>query len=308
MTAPVPRILVVDDDPALLGSLGALLREHGCRVDLAPNGIEALRRNRRHAYDILLCDIEMPEMSGLELVERIRRDGQPRGVIMMTGHLEPEYYIQAIRLGVADFLCKPIETGQLLEAVQNAMDKNHSVDSLRDFLANTEQASISCVIDPLRFMQHSVLRILGPFLYRNLDLPQDLLNVILACSDEMLQNAFIHGVLGLTVEQRGEVPEKLNKLISVKLQNPAIAARRIRYELVADHAAGFLRICVEDDGEGFDHEAVLNSQAGQDSPPLEGHGHGLAMLGKLSDELLISHGGRKIQTVHRIQPGTAPGP
>jgi len=83
-----PRILVVDDSSSLVLSLSELLKINGFEIDTAFSGIEALHKTEAEEYDLVICDIEMPGINGLEFLSRIRKDYEKDlEVILMTGYL-----------------------------------------------------------------------------------------------------------------------------------------------------------------------------------------------------------------------------
>lgn len=300
MKNKAPRILVVDDSLDLATSLSSVLQLQNYKVDTACNGSDALRKIQSNVYDIVICDIEMPGMSGLDFLERIRKDGRAQEVILMTGYLEPEYFIRAIRLGASDFINKPIDSGQLVNAINSILIRNSDRESLGQLLNRLEQAQLSFVIDPGKFAQHGVSKVCTYFLQQNLDVPQDLMTELLICVDEMVYNAFIHGTLGLTPQQRKLDHTHLQEIIAEKLGQPQIAARRIRFLLSVNHQDDNIFISVEDDGDGFDYQTWLKNLIRGSRLNLDETGRGLAVLYHLSDSLDFLDGGRKIQIIRKL--------
>ncbi len=302
MTPQEHSILIVDDSPEIARGLGALLAAHHYRVETAANGSDALRKLRRNLYDIVICDIEMPGMSGLDFLEKIRRDGREQEVILMTGFLEQEYFIRAIRLRASDFISKPIETQHLLKSIEAIVTRIRMRNSNEKLLNSFDRAEFSCVIHPLRFSGAGVSNILSPILFQNLDLPQDTLNDLLTCADEMLQNAYIHGVLELTEAERLAEQSQLSETINRKLRQPDVSDRRVRFSMSLEPDKETITISVEDDGPGFDFKAWLWRLEADDNLSLEAHGRGLAMLYFLSDQLIFEDNGRRVKVLRKLQP------
>ncbi len=171
------------------------------------------------------------------------------------------------------------------------------------FISNTDLMQVTCIINPLRLARISLPSSPNPLLHENLDLPADLLTDLVACTDEMLHNAFIHGTLGLTPEERKLDGQPFQELVRQKLSQPQIAARRIRYELVIDNVAGFVRVSVEDDGDGFDHAGWMQDLQQEKHPTLDYNGRGLSMLAYLSDRLEFTQGGRRVQITFSMNNG-----
>lgn len=108
------RILVVDDDQALGGYLVRVLRRGGFDVAHEPDSIGALSRVEAEAWDLLITDIELPGMTGLELLERVHQRHPGLPVVVVTGHASVDYAVSALRSSAAEFLQKPVAAADLL--------------------------------------------------------------------------------------------------------------------------------------------------------------------------------------------------
>ncbi len=119
------RVLLVDDDPFILATLPLVLREAGHEVEIAPNGREALRVLRLSAFDVVLTDILMPEMDGLELLRAVRREMPGTRVLAMSGgsaHLPGEDTLRMARLlGAHGVLAKPFTAAEATAAIAAAL-------------------------------------------------------------------------------------------------------------------------------------------------------------------------------------------
>jgi DNA-binding NtrC family response regulator len=107
------RILIVDDDADTRASLGAIARREGWDVEEAPRAEEALKRLERQGIDLVLCDLVMPGIDGIELLRRLRASGRQTPFVMVTGHASVETAVEAVRLGAFDYLSKPVRLGVL---------------------------------------------------------------------------------------------------------------------------------------------------------------------------------------------------
>lgn len=300
MTEQFNRILVVDDNPEILKDLSTLLALHQYQVDTTTSGYEAIRKLKKLCYDLVICDIEIPDINGLDFLEKLRQYNWSQEVILITGYLERDYYSRAIRLGAADFISKPIDSKQLLKSIEavkqrSLLKHNHSV-SFEAF----EEAQISYVIDPIKFSHKTINQIMNPFLSKYLDLSQDTLNELLICADEMLTNAYFHGILELTKEERALEYSQLKAIIVQKLNHPSISSRRIRFAIVINKEENSIRMTVEDDGNGFDYTNYLQQVTEPTSLNLDCYGRGLTMLYHLSDSLVYSNGGRKVEITRKL--------
>src|SRR5512135_797074 len=116
------RVLVVDDEQIIRESLSFILKKEGYVVDEAPNGKEALRKQQEQPYDVVVTDIEMPEMRGVELLERIRQGSPETLVVIITAFGSIETAVASLRKGAADYVLKPINFDDLLHRVKKLLD------------------------------------------------------------------------------------------------------------------------------------------------------------------------------------------
>ena len=125
MTADLEQtVFVVDDDDAVRGALAMLMRSAGLAVEVFASAIEFLDRYERGTEGCLLLDVRMPDMSGLELQERLVEEKIDLPVIIITGHGDVPMAVRAIKAGAFDFVEKPFINDVLLERVQKALDVN----------------------------------------------------------------------------------------------------------------------------------------------------------------------------------------
>jgi DNA-binding response OmpR family regulator len=124
------RILVVDDEEDILGLLSELLQRWGFEADTVTNGREALERFRGRDFDLVLTDLKMPDMDGLELLRRIREENPRIPVLMLTGFPTVDSAVQAIQEGAYDYLIKPINPEELRFRIQKALAQSEQMRSL----------------------------------------------------------------------------------------------------------------------------------------------------------------------------------
>jgi EAL domain-containing protein (putative c-di-GMP-specific phosphodiesterase class I) len=114
------RILVVDDEPTLLEVVGAMLIEAGWQVDTAPDGREAIPFVDANRYDVVLSDIDMPGLNGVQLLREIRARDLDVPVLLITGHPRIDTAVEALEHGALRYLQKPVRERDLLTAVEDA--------------------------------------------------------------------------------------------------------------------------------------------------------------------------------------------
>lgn len=126
MTATSPRILVVDDEPDTLGLVQLTLETAGYKADAAGSGGEALLLAQKQAYDLILLDVMMPDMSGLDVYMRLQSSlTTVPPIVFLTAKNRPEDREAGESLGAAAYLIKPITRGQLLDVVRRTLGKDH---------------------------------------------------------------------------------------------------------------------------------------------------------------------------------------
>ncbi len=111
------RVLVVDDDPDVARLLQAFLERGGYRVSVAPDGASALVAALAQRPDLIVTDIEMPGINGLDMVAELRKQAPGVPVVVMTAHVSVDYAVSALRVHADEFLTKPIDRTRLLEVV-----------------------------------------------------------------------------------------------------------------------------------------------------------------------------------------------
>jgi DNA-binding NtrC family response regulator len=116
------RILVVDDEQIIRESLSFILKKEGYDVEEAANGRDALVKHEANAFDIILTDIEMPEMKGVELLKQVRQRTPQVLVVIITAFGSVETAVQALREGAADYILKPINFDDLIYRVKKLCD------------------------------------------------------------------------------------------------------------------------------------------------------------------------------------------
>lgn len=122
-----PTVFVVDDEPSVLKAVGRLLRSAGLNVVTFSLARDFLAHHDSDAPGCLVLDVSMPELSGLELQRMLSALDCERPIIFLTGHGDIPMSVQAMKQGAADFLTKPVDEGNLLEAVRGAIEKDRAV-------------------------------------------------------------------------------------------------------------------------------------------------------------------------------------
>ena len=124
------RILVIDDERSIRSTLKEILEYEGYQMDEAPDGMTALELAGKEKYDVILCDIKMPQMDGIEVLDRLLvMNDTP--VVMISGHGNIETAVDAIKRGAYDYIAKPLDLNRLLITIRNAMEKGSLLKETR---------------------------------------------------------------------------------------------------------------------------------------------------------------------------------
>ncbi|MBL7905377.1 MAG: sigma-54-dependent Fis family transcriptional regulator [Bacteroidales bacterium] len=124
------RLLVIDDERSIRNTLREILEYEGYQIDEAPDGISALEIAVKEKFDVILCDIKMPQMDGIEVLDKLLLISDTP-VVMISGHGNIDTAVDAIKRGAYDYISKPLDLNRLLITVRNAMEKGSLVKETR---------------------------------------------------------------------------------------------------------------------------------------------------------------------------------
>ena len=161
-------ILIVDDEKAIRKTLSEILSYEGYKIDEAGDGEEGLKRFAEKTYDVVLCDIKMPRMDGIEFLEKAKELNADVPVIMISGHGNIDTAVEAVKKGAFDFISKPPDLNRLLITLRNALDKQslvtetkvlkRKVSRVQDMIGTSE--GIKKIIDTVEKVAPTDARIL----------------------------------------------------------------------------------------------------------------------------------------------------
>ncbi len=118
------KILLVDDERSIRKTLRDILEMEKYKVDEAVDGFECLVKVKQNSYDIIILDIKMPKMDGMEAIDRLQELSPDTPIIMISGHGTIDTAVEAVKKGAFDFIQKPMDLNRLLITIRNAMDKS----------------------------------------------------------------------------------------------------------------------------------------------------------------------------------------
>jgi DNA-binding response OmpR family regulator len=250
------KVLVVEDDETVRGFLLDVVAMEGHEGIGAVDGREGLDVCRKNEPHVIITDIEMPELNGLEMLEKIRRfDNESIGIIV-TGHGNEEYAIQALRLGAHNYLKKPVRHTELISLLR----KYDSVIRTRTIAAAVPGITVNhactmkfdnCLETVDKVVDYLVSQA-GEHLSR-----KSRLSVHLALL-ELLVNSMEHGNLEITFEEKARALENntLQALRDQRRNDPNLSSRKVTVEFKSDDTG--CEWVIADEGRGFDWRTVPN--------------------------------------------------
>ncbi|HRH70385.1 MAG TPA: sigma-54 dependent transcriptional regulator [Flavobacteriales bacterium] len=127
----MPKILIIDDEKAIRNALRDILEHEKHTVDEAEDGAAGLEKAKKGGYDVILCDIKMPKMDGLEFLQKLMAHNDEVPVVMISGHGTIDTAVEALKKGAFDFIEKPPNISRILVSVRNALDRGKLVQETK---------------------------------------------------------------------------------------------------------------------------------------------------------------------------------
>lgn len=264
----MPHILVADDDATTRQMLRGILKSAKFEVTTVSDGAAALKALRKKKFDLLLLDIWMPKMSGLDVIAHLQGESGAPKIVVMTSDQTPETMLQAIRGRVYQFVAKPLEEGSLLDLVRDALSAEPAVPPIEVLSAKAHWVELLVPCD------RSVVNRVKNFMQRlEVDLPAEVRDRVGYAFTELLNNA---------IEWGGRLDANLKTRISF------IRTKRMLIYRIDDPGPGFKL-------EGLAHAAVNNPEEDplaharvREEKGLRPGGLGILMTQQLVDELVYN--------------------
>ncbi|MDP2968572.1 MAG: response regulator [Deltaproteobacteria bacterium] len=133
-----PHVLLMEDEMNVAKGLEMVMREEGYEVDLADTGQGALDKFRASEFDLLVADLRLPDMDGMEVVQHVREKRPRTNVVIITGYPSVSSAVQAVRMGVSDYLRKPFTEDEFKTAVKSAL-KEKEKESMEELIVETQK-------------------------------------------------------------------------------------------------------------------------------------------------------------------------
>ncbi|MFN5323399.1 MAG: sigma-54-dependent transcriptional regulator [Bacteroidota bacterium] len=127
----MPRILIIDDEKSIRNTLKEILTYEGFEVSEAQDGAEGVKAVEKGKFEVILSDIKMPKMDGIEVLEKLQEIAPDTPVVMISGHGNIETAVDAIRKGAFDYIAKPLDLNRTLVTIRNAIDRSVLVNETK---------------------------------------------------------------------------------------------------------------------------------------------------------------------------------
>lgn len=174
-------LLIIEDDPVLSDLVARFLREHGFRIEQAGSGAEALRKSRERPYDLVICDLMLPDTHGFQLMERLRLTSKSP-FLFLTAIDHKELQISGFELGAIDYVVKPVDPDVLLARIRSHLRSHSRVSiatnngmQLTDFRLELENHRVETAGQELKLSNHEFQLLWTLVKYRNTVLSRDFL-------------------------------------------------------------------------------------------------------------------------------------
>lgn len=300
---PKARLLIVDDNPADLLRARTLAQKLGYSVITAVNGVEALEVVRSQSPNLVLADLQMPEMNGLELVQEMRSGFPSIPVVIFTSKGSEEEAVKALKTGAAHYVTKrnlPDDLPGVLETVLHAAEMDRSRQKLLRCMIRAEHQF--CLVNDPRLIAPLVQFFQEAMAAMDLCNENTRIRVGIAL-EEALCNALYHGNLEVSSQLRQGDDTPYRRLIAQRLQESPYCERTIHVQ--ASLSRQEARFVIRDEGPGFDPASLPDPT---DPENLEmASGRGLLLIRSFMDEVLHNSTGNEITMIKRPETRKSPG-
>lgn len=153
------KILIIDDERSIRNSLKEILADEGYDVDVAENGAQGCQMVDKEKYSVVFCDIKMPEMDGLEVLDRFNEMGVESAVVMISGHGDIDTAVDCIKKGAFDFIQKPLDLNRILITIKNATEKVHLVKETKTLKKKVYGQEMVGESEPIRQIKDMITKV-----------------------------------------------------------------------------------------------------------------------------------------------------
>ena len=156
------KVLIVDDDKSIRRTLRDILEFEKYKVEESPDGLDAIVKIKQNSYDVIILDIKMPKMDGMEAIERIQLLSPDTPVVMISGHGNIDTAVEAVKKGAFDFIQKPPDLNRLLITLRNAMDKSSLITEKKVLQRKVKKVQVQEIVGdsaPIKQILNTIERV-----------------------------------------------------------------------------------------------------------------------------------------------------
>ena len=290
------RILVVEDSPIQAKHAEYILRNAGHEVEVAVNGALGLQAVRNHLPDLVLTDMHMPEMSGLELVQALRTEFPGLPVIMNTDRGSEELAVQALRSGASGYIPKRNLARDVVESLEEVLSVTSSQKKATQFLNRMTAAEYRFSLENDTDLISQVVSQVESVM-KQMELFDESVQMRIGVAvHEAAVNAMVHGNLGIGSELKAGDWDAYHSTIATRSNQEPYASRRVTFTIRATRDP-YLEVRVKDQGKGFDPAKLPDPT---DPANIEQScGRGLLLIRTFFDEVTHSPSGNEIIMIRK---------
>jgi len=283
-------ILVVDDEDSIRKILSIALKEKGYNVITAKDGHEGIDIFKKNKPEIVITDVKMPGMSGIEVTKKIKKLNDNVDVIIITGYGSEDLVIESLRVGASNFIKKPIlliELYKILEGIILKKESKKRLEVAKDVV--TYEKKICIIGNDIKKIWSVVNQILfniSPFFEKSIF---EGLRIGLY---EIIINAIEHGNLGITYEEKNKAlnSNTYMQLLEERIKKAEEEGKKIK--IISTFEESNFEIEIKDDGKGFDYKNIPSPH--DPDKLLEAHGRGIFLTSIYYDEVNYLGNGNKV--------------
>lgn len=294
------KVLIIEDDPSVGFFLEEVASSASHDVRRAVDGDKGLELFYEFQPDMILSDLMLPGIDGMEILERVRSKDNDVVFIMLTGYGSEEMAIRALELRANNYLHKPIRhealTGLLDKYGELIRSRTRKEEVRRMVTRRHTEVVMSNRMELVSEIVNMLVEEAAPSLTES-----ERFGIQLGLY-ELIVNAIEHGNLGISFQEKNaclfDSSEKYNELLRSRLSDENLAAKRVTIEF--RYSAGRLEWLIEDEGEGFDWYSLPNPLSRENQSNLSGRGIFLASF--QFDELSFLGNGNRVRAVKKVNP------
>jgi CheY-like chemotaxis protein len=294
-----PRILVVDDEESIRKLLQKCLAGEGYKIDTAPDGQAGLEKTLQKEYSLVITDVMMPRLGGLDFLKNVRVSRPTLPVVIITGFATTDITIQALKLGAVDFITKPFKLSEIFFTVKRILDIQGREKELQGVFRQVVHSSkvFECPCQDLDI--DAVLSVI----VKDLDdlgfcTESESMKISLAIR-EAIDNAVEHGNLEMPSGHKHKEyminPQAFQRWKVQRLSDPQYGGKRIRVDFSC--SGDRMEVRVRDEGPGFDSSNLPRTVDKVEQMDSSLHGYRLMLLSM--DEVRYNDTGNEVTLVKK---------